>query len=112
MGTSCIWRKIFARSRWHSAAASMNESRVTGPAVAWVGTSHDCEEQYSVGDGARHGADHAVPGEGACARGEMTCCRNAAGSWLESADAAEVRRCTNGAAAVAADAACGTAGSD
>src|SRR6267142_5348644 len=42
----------------------------------------------------------------------MTCGRNAAGSRFESADAAEMRGHSNGAAAVAANAACRAAGSD
>jgi len=80
--------------------------------IARIWTGHDFEEQTDVGDGASHGADNADPGKGACARGEMTCGRNAAGSGLESADAAEMRGHSNGAAAVAADSTCGAAGSD
>src|SRR6266850_105689 len=80
--------------------------------VAWVRASHDFEEQTEVGDGASHGADHADPGEGACACGEVAGGRNAAGSWLQSADAAEMRGYSNGAAPVAADAARRTARSN
>lgn|SRR5882724_1011420 len=80
--------------------------------IAGIRTGEDVEKYAKIGGGARHRADDANPAKGTVAGRNVTGGWDAAGRWLESADAAEVRRDTNRAAAVAADSAERTARSD
>jgi len=83
-----------------------------GMSIASVGTGHDFEKRAHIGDGAGHGADDANPAKRAGARGKVARGGNAARRGLESADAAKVRGDADGAAAVAANAACGASRGD
>src|ERR1019366_6025059 len=84
--------------------AHLNRS---GARIAVVETSHRFKQHLQVFDGARHRPDHSDQGKGPASFRKVSGRRNASRSRLQSADAAEVRRYADGAAAVAAHAAGG-----
>src|SRR2546425_1027642 len=84
----------------------------SGERVAGIRPGHDFEQRTDISDGAGHWADDANPGECAGARWKMSGGRNAAGRGLQSTDATKMGGHANGAAAIAADAASGTACGD
>ena len=80
--------------------------------IVRIGAGEDVEKNAQVSGCARHGADDADPAEGTVARRNVSGGGNAARSWLESADAAEMGRDANRTAAIAADSAERTTGCD
>ena len=81
-----------------------------GRRITIVGTLHDFKQNFQVTHVSGHRSDHAQQREWPDRNREVSGCRYASGSGLQSADSAEVRGHANRSAAVAAHASGGHAG--